>query len=146
MLQPHQISTLKLLQRILDIQLPSPLTSLRATSNLLHIRLDQIPVLNTELYTLKSAPIPSTPSPLLPTGQQRNCNAKLTFWHVLPSRTRTPSNTNRTLPPSRFHARNDAIIFPSGVLRFSRNSSSESSGARTMTAMDALGEARGLPA
>ena len=89
MLQLHQISTFKLLQSTLDIQLPSLLTSLRATSNLLHIRLDQIPVLDTELYTLKSAPIPSTPSPLLPhhllpTSQQRNHNAKLTLWHVLP--------------------------------------------------------------
>lgn len=51
MLQLHQISTLRLLQSTLDIQLPSLLISLRATSNLLHIRLDQIPVRNTELYT-----------------------------------------------------------------------------------------------
>jgi len=152
MLQPHQISTLRLPQSTLDIQLPSPLTSLRVTSNLLHIRLGQIPVHNTELYThtgqLSYPQHPRPPSPIISfqTGQQRNRNAKLTLWHALPSRTRTPSHTNRTPPPSRFRARNNAIIFPSGVLRFSRNSSSEPSGARTMTAMDAFGEARGLPA
>ena len=70
MLQPHQISTLKLLQRTLDIQLPSPLTSLRATSNLLHIRLDQIPVLDTELYIHSSQhPYPQHPRP---SSQQAN--------------------------------------------------------------------------
>ena len=75
MLQPHQISTLKLLQSTLDIQLPSLLTSLRATSNLLHIRLDQIPVLDTELYIHSSQhPYPQHPRPSSPTISSQPAN------------------------------------------------------------------------
>ena len=120
MLQLHQISTLRLPQSTLDIQLPSPppicstYVSTKSPSSILSCTYTQV-----STHTLNTlAPPPPSSSPK--TGQQRNRNAKLTLWHILPSRTRTPSNTNRTPPPSRFRARNNAIIFPSGVLRFSR--------------------------
>ena len=84
-LQPHQISTLRLLQSTLDIQLPSPLTSLRATSNLLHTSRPNPRPQYRAVHTHKSALIPSTPSPL-------------PHHHFLPNRpTKEPQRKTYTL-------------------------------------------------